>query len=417
MCFRVAMISYHTSPLAALGKTRDAGGMNVYVRELARELSRGSIRVDIFTRRSDPTSPSVQWINRQTRLIQISAGPAVPLPTTELFPYVEVFTQRVEQFAAHTGHAYELIHSHYWLSAVAGMTLAKRWDAPHATMFHTVERLKTQQYGAPVATSPAALQRIEYERRIAQTVDRVIVSTEHESEQLRRLYGLPTSRIRVIPCGVDLRAFTPGTPAERAAARSEVMPGDTPSLLFVGRLDPIKGLDLLLESVSLMRTRARLTVIGGDLVGDPELERLRSVAHALGIADRVTFAGALPQPELHKYYRAADALVVTSCYESFGLAAVEALASGTPVVASQVGGLPCVVRDGENGLLVHWRSAEFFAERLDQLLEDQLLRERLAAHARESVRRFDWHRIGDDVRDMYSSMTVDRRVSVACSCF
>jgi len=195
------------------------------------------------------------------------------------------------------------------------------------------------------------------------------------------------------------------------------MPGDAPSLLFVGRLDPIKGLDLLLQSVSLMRTPARLTVVGGDLVGDPELERLRGVAQTLGIADRVAFVGALPQRELHKYYRAADALVVTSCYESFGLAAVEALASGTPVVASQVGGLPCVVRDGENGLLVHWRSAEFFAERLDQLLDDKSLHQRLASHARESVRRFDWHRIGDDVRNMYSSMTADRRVAIACSCF
>jgi D-inositol-3-phosphate glycosyltransferase len=215
---------------------------------------------------------------------------------------------------------------------------------------------------------------------------------------------------------VDLDAFTPVTPARRAEARRALDLGDTPTLLFVGRLDPIKGIDLLLESVSLLRTPARLLVVGGDPNGDPEVERLRARAAELGIADRVRFPGAVPQPDLPTYYHAVDAVVVSSRYESFGLVAVEALACGAPVVASAAGGLPSVVRDGENGLLVRWRSAPAFAEQIDLLLNDAALSERLRANARPSVEQFDWQRIGDRVRDLYQDLTVESERAVACSC-
>ncbi|MGH2517550.1 MAG: glycosyltransferase [Ktedonobacterales bacterium] len=419
MCFRVAMISLHTSPLAPLGRTRDAGGMNVYVRELSRELGHGSIYVDIFTRRSDPSLPLVQWINERVRLIHIPAGPPTLLPPTELYPYVDEFARRVARFAERGEHGYDLIHSHYWLSAAAGMALAREWDVPHMTMFHTVERLKGQQYGDPNAPiTRAGAVRIEQEGRIAASVDCITVSTEHEGEQLRKLYGLPASMLRVIPCGVDLRTFTPGTPAQRRADQQALSPDGLPMLLFVGRLDPIKELDLLLESVARMRARARLFIVGGNPDGDAEVERLRGRAAALGIADWVVFPGAVPQTELARYYRAADVLVVTSRYESFGLAAVEALACGTPVVSGAVGGLTSIVRDGENGLLVCWRGASAFAERLDELLSDDALRTRLVARARASVERFSWRRIGDEVRGIYQELTAEQRVAVAaCCCF
>ena len=417
MCFRVAMLSLHTSPLAPLGRTRDAGGMNVYVRDLARELGHGGMYVDIFTRRSNPDLPSVHWLSDHVRLIQITAGPTVPIQPNELFPYVEEFTHRVARFAERGGHGYDIVHSHYWLSGVAGMRLACEWDVPHVTMFHTVERLKGQQYGGGATTSHAAHVRIEYEARIAASVDAITVSTDHEREQLRHLYTLPTCQMHIIPCGVDLRAFTPGSAHERQMARAAVAPGAMPTLLFVGRLDPIKGIDLLLESVAQMQTPARLIVVGGDPAGDPEVERLRAQAQALNIGARVLFPGAVPQDQLVSYYRAADALAVTSRYESFGLAAVEALACGTPVVAAHVGGVPSIVHDGENGLLVRWRSPQEFAGRFDQLLQDDDLRARLAGEARRSVERFDWTCIGDEVRALYQDLTVDARQAVACSCF
>ena len=417
MCGRIAMLSLHTSPLADLGRTRDAGGMNVYVRELSRELGRGGMGVDIFTRRSDPTLPLIQPLGNQVRLIAIPAGPAIPLPPGELYPYVDDFARHVARFADRSTHGYDLIHSHYWLSAAAGLDLARQWDVPHVTMFHTVERLKGQQYGGGAPMENAATRvRIEQEGRIARAVDRVIVSTEHEREQLQRLYGLPDARLPIIPCGVDPHVFMPGSAAERHADRAAIALEHTPTLLFVGRLDPIKGIDLLLESVARMRTPARLIVVGGDPAGDLEIERLRARAAALGIGARVAFPGAVPQRDLPRYYRAADALVVTSRYESFGLAAVEALACGTPVVAARVGGLPSIVRDGENGLLVRWRAPEAFAERLDELLGDDALRARLAARARPSVERFAWRRIGDEVRAMYADLAEPVR-RVACSCY
>jgi D-inositol-3-phosphate glycosyltransferase len=410
------MVSLHTSPLAPLGRTRDAGGMNVYIRELARELGRGGVEIDIFTRRMDCDTPTIQRPTHGVRLISLPAGPATLLPPGELHPYVAEFSCRLAHFAEREGHSYHLLHSHYWLSATAALPLARAWNVPHVTMFHTVEQLKGQQYGAPVSNSPASQIRIETERRIATTVDRISVSTEHEGEQLRRLYGLSSSAFQIIPCGVDLGAFTPGTPAEREVARQRLTPGGRQMLLFVGRLDVIKDLDLLLTSMASMRADALLYIVGGDPDGDPEIDRLRALACDLGVAERVRFPGAVAQGELPDYYRAADALVVTSRYESFGLAAVEALASGAPVVAAQVGGLPSIITDGENGLLVRWRSPEAFAEQLDLLLEDTALRARLSANARPSVERFSWERIGDEVRALYQDLTTDARCALACSC-
>ncbi|HEX8997854.1 MAG TPA: glycosyltransferase [Ktedonobacterales bacterium] len=419
------MFSLHTSPIAQLGRTRDAGGMNVYIRELSRELGRGGIYVDIFTRRSHPDTPEIQQIAERVRLVTITAGPTEPMPPSALHPYLGEFTRRVARFAERNEHPYDMVHSHYWLSAAAAAPLACAWDVPQVTMFHTVERLKGQQQGLPleaICATPstskdhAAAIRIESEGRIATSADCVIVSTELEGEQLRRLYGLTPSHTRVIPCGVDLEAFTTATPQRRAEARRALDLGDTPTLLFVGRLDPIKGIDLLLESIALLRMPARLLVVGGDPAGDPEVERLRARATELGIAERVRFPGAVPQQELPAYYHAADALVVSSRYESFGLVAVEALACGTPVVASAAGGLPSVVRDGENGLLVRWRSPQAFAERIDLLLSDDALRERLRVNARASVERFDWRRIGDRVRDLYQDLANEQE-RIACSCF
>jgi D-inositol-3-phosphate glycosyltransferase len=286
------------------------------------------------------------------------------------------------------------------------------------TMFHTVERLKSQQYGSTSSSDEAAAIRIEHEGRIASAVDRITVSTEGEGEQLRRLYGLSPNHFAVIPCGVDLSLFAPATAASRLVARRALSLDDgQPTLLSVGRLDPIKGLDMLLESLALMTTQARLIIVGGNPDGDPELDRLRQRAADLGVAHRVRFPGAVPQRDLRSYYHAADAVVVSSRYESFGLVAVEALASGTPVVASAAGGLTSIVQDGANGLLVHRRDPHTYAERLDALLSNRVLRSQLAANARLSVERFGWHRIGDDVRALYQQLTSDARCVAACSCF
>jgi D-inositol-3-phosphate glycosyltransferase len=411
------MLSLHTSPLARPGRHRDAGGMNVYVRQMGKELGRGGMLVDVFTRWTDPADPLIETMADGVRLIRVQAGPITPLPVAELAPHVDEFARRVMRFASLQSQPYDLIHSHYWLSGVAGMKLAREWDVPHVTMFHTVERLKGERLGAPAPLTAAGERRAEHEGLIAASTDCVTVATTHERDQLRRLYGLSAAHMEVIPCGVDLRNFNAGSTERRRAARAALaLDEDAPVLLSVCRLDPIKGTDLLLESVAALRTRATVVLVGGNPEGDPELERLRQRAAELGIADRVRLPGAEPQERLPLYYHAADLLVVASRYESFGLVAVEALACGTPVVAAHVGGLPSIVRDGDNGLLIPWRSPEAFAEGIDALLEDAPRLARLRLAARPSVLRFDWRHIGDQMRAVYESLTAERREALACCC-
>jgi D-inositol-3-phosphate glycosyltransferase len=396
--------------------------MNVYVRELSRELGRSGTFVDVFTRWTDPSELPSEPLSDRVRLLRVQAGPVAPLPNDELLPHVDEFAHRIRRFAERSGHSYDLIHSHYWLSGVAGVDLARTWDVPHVTMFHTLERLKGERLGTPADLTLAGARRTDHEGLIAATADCIIVATAHERDQIQRLYGLPASRIKVIPCGVDLRTFTPGdsdapgSAAARRAARSALGLGAEAILLAVGRLDPIKGADLLLESAALMQTPATLILVGGNPDGDPELERLRVRAAQLGLADRLRLPGAVPQSDLPRYYRAADALVVASRYESFGLVALEALACGTPVVAAKVGGLPSIVHNDENGVLVPWRCPEAFAEQLDALLADAPRLRRLRAAARSSVERFAWQRIGDQVRGLYGALTAECRCSTACSC-
>ncbi|HLV99838.1 MAG TPA: glycosyltransferase [Ktedonobacterales bacterium] len=410
MCFRVAMLSLHTSPLAPLGKSVEAGGMNVYVRELARELGKRGLIVDIFTRWTDPTTPRILPLGEHVRVIHIKAGPIARLHKNDLFQHVPEFVRRVQQFAECEEHSYNVIHSHYWLSGVAGMQLAKAWDIPHLTMFHTLARLKQQ---ARPEERETAL-RIEYEGRIINSVDQIAVSTPHERDQIARIYGISRARMTIVPCGVDLRHFHP---QNREQARASLGLNGKPTLLFVGRPDPLKGGDLLIQAAGLLQQPAEVVMIGGNLEDDPELERLREAARVQGLADVVRFVGAVPQEELPRYYSAADLMVVPSYYESFGLVAVEALACGTPVIATKVGGLQYIVQDGENGFLVPWRCAGFFAEKIDAVLGDETLLDDLRHNARASVTRYSWRAVAEQIRQVYDTLTSERRAVAACCCF
>lgn len=410
MCFRVAMLSLHTSPLAPLGKTSDAGGMNVYVRELARELGKRGLIVDIFTRWTDPTTPRILPLGEHARVVHIKAGPIAKLHKNDLFQHIPEFVRRVQQFAQHEGHGYNVIHSHYWLSGVAGMSLAEAWDIPHITMFHTLARLK-QQARPEEVESPL---RVEYEGRIIASVDRIAVATPHERDQIARIYGISPQRMTVVPCGVDLNHFKP---LDRKQARASLGLNGKPTLLFVGRPDPLKGGDLLIQTARLLRQPATVVMVGGDLDGDPELERLQAQAHAEGAEEDIHFIGAVPQEDLPRYYSAADVMVVPSHYESFGLVAVEALACGTPVVASKVGGLQYIIQDNENGYLIPLRCAGLFAEKIDAVLGDSALLEQFRRASRPSVTRYSWRAVAAQIRQVYYTLTTEQRCIAACSCF
>ncbi len=406
MSHTVAMLSMHTSPLDNPGRTKDAGGMNVYIRELAQELAQQGSHIDIFTRRTNKTTPQVVDLSPQVRVIHIQAGPAAPVHKNDLYQYTPTFVRHIEEFRRREAVRYDVIHSHYWLSGVAALRLACYWDVPHVTMFHTLGRLK--QLANPNEPEPPL--RLEMEQRLIHHVDRIIAATNDERAQMMRYCGATASQVEVIPCGVDLELFVPH---ERQEARARLgLNTHLPILLFAGRLDPFKGPDLLLRAAGMMEEEAQVVVAGGRLGGDKDLQKLQALAKELGIDQRVRFLGARPREEMPLLYSAADVTVVPSYHESFGLAAVESLACGTPVVATRAGGLTTVVRHEKTGFLVP-RCPGFFAERLDALLRDPVLYAALSAAARPSILRFGWGNVARQVQDVYDELAVKELYLVA----
>ena len=400
MC-NIAVISVHTSPLARPG-TRDSGGMNVYIRELSRQLCRRAHTMDIFTRRTDPDSPQVVEIDERTRVIQVLAGP-FGAEKGSLRRYLPQFRSGLIRFQEEQGRAYDLIHSHYWLSAWVGQALKARWSVPHVIMFHTLGEAKNRAH----LSEREPDYRIAGERLLAQGADRVICASEGERKVLIEHYGVSPLQAVQVPCGVDTDHFRPRS---RAAARRRLgLPLDQPLVLYVGRIEPLKGIDILLRAAAEMEGRFCLLVVGGDSKDSRRKSELRRLAEEIGITERVFFQDAVSHERLPLYYNAADICVVPSYYESFGLVALEAMACAVPVVASRVGGLLETVRDGETGYLVPWRCPEPFAERLEMLLANEPLRRSLGRMARAAVERFRWSEVAARVEDVYHELVSQYR--------
>ena len=406
--YRIAVISYHTSPLAPLGG-RETGGLNVYVRELARELAERGHHVDVFTRRADRDAPEIVPIaggddaegRPRARLIHIDAGEPVPMEKERLPAYLDAFEAGVAAFAQREGLSYDVLHSHYWLSGLVAERLKARWGAPHVAMFHTLGEVKNRARLSEREPEP----RIAGERAIAQQAERIVVASRDEQQLLVRFYGAEAGRIAVVPCGVNLDLFKPIAKDE---ARQQLgLRDDDRILLFVGRIEPLKGVDILLGAAAQLETESDcfVLVVGGDSSARAgEVAHLRDLASELGIGERVSFLGAVDHERLPLFYSAADVCVVPSFYESFGLVALEAMACGTPVVASRVGGLAGTVRDGETGFLIPWRCPEPFAERLELLLGNEELRHAFGQSAREAVERFRWGNVAEAVLALYREL-------------
>lgn len=406
MSYSVAMLSIHTSPLDNPGLTKDAGGMNVYMRQLALELGNRDIKVDIFTRWTNEYTPRITQVSKNVRVIHIKAGPITSIHKNDLYPYVPTFAHKIAELASQESLHYDVLHSHYWLSGLAAMQLAQQWDVPHVTMFHTLGKLKVLAH--PREQEPQL--RLDMEQRLIQHTDRIIASTTDERMQMIRSCGVPAHRIEVIPCGVDLKLFTPH---HRQQARAQLgLKSHLPILLFAGRLDPFKGPDLLLRAAAMMEEDTQIVVVGGKLSGDKDLHQLQKLAAELGISHRVRFLGARPQQEMPLLYSAADVTVVPSYHESFGMAAVESLACGTPVVATRAGGLTTVVQHEKTGYLVQ-RCPGLFAQRLDLLLRDTDTWARMHVAARPSILRFSWKNVAAQVHASYDEVVRENRLVVA----
>lgn len=399
MNLSVAILSVHTCPLAALGG-KQTGGMNVYVRQTARELGLLGVRVDVFTRSQNATIPRIVELGPGARVIHLPAGPEAPMPREALHTHLDEFAAGAEAFARQQGLRYDLIHSHYWLSGVAGLRLRERWGAPLVHMFHTLGRLKNEVAETPGELEPAL--RIDEEARIVAEADRIVAANVVERAHLVWYYGARSERVAVIPCGVDTELFQPMDPAK---ARDLLELPPDPLLLYVGRLTPIKGLDTLLEAMVAIPEPAYLLVVGGehDEPDDGHGAALRAQVKTLGLERRVRFLRAQPQRRLRLFYAAADVTVMPSHYESFGMVALEAMACGSPVVASRVGGLTTTVQDGVTGRLVPEGDPAALAAAITPLLGSAEGR-RLGQQATCWAAEHRWPCVAESVCRLYSEL-------------
>lgn len=387
--------------------------MNVYVAELTRQLGRMGVHVDVFTRSQDEHVPHVvHSLGYGNRVVHIPAGPEIPLPKKELAEYIPTFAREIERFAAEKGIHYDLIHSHYWMSGVAAQELKTKWDVPVLQMFHTLGLMKNR-----IAQSPEEMEgdyRINGEKLVTQIADAIVAATPAEESQLEFLYGVKKEKIVTIPPGVDTARFYPIS-QEEAKEAINISCSDR-LLLFVGRIEPLKGLQNLIRALALIREKRNgndgcycLMVIGGDPNASSdsmssEMSRIKSLSKELGLNDLVVFLGKRAQETLPYYYSAADILIMPSYYESFGMVALEAMACGTPVVVSHVGGLPFLVQDGKTGFVVPGGDPEALVEPLMRLMDHPDLREMMGRQAAEYARQYDWELITRRIIKTYNSL-------------
>src|SRR4030042_6145550 len=390
---RIAVLSVHSCPLAALGG-KETGGMNVYVREVSREMGRRGIKVDVFTRSQNPHISRIVRLGPNARVIHLKAGPEEPVPKNDLLKYLPEFTAGILRFAAEKEIAYDLVHSHYWLSGWVGGQLKRQWSTPLVHMFHTLGVLKNSV--SRNKEEKESKGRLKIEKQIMSMADCLIAPSPWEREQMI-LHNHPQPlKIQIIPCGVDLTLFKPITSSK---AKKILGLSEREFILFVGRIDAIKGIDVLIKAVHHLSHRhlkgnqkVGLIIIGGELDEDPhaesqEMQKLRKMVSRMKLQEKVAFWGSQRQDLLPYFYSAAKAMVLPSRYESFGMVALEAMACGTPVIASKVGGLQYTVEDNRNGLLIpegDWRA---LAERIAGAVANPSLKDLLIAAALDNVRK------------------------------
>ncbi len=388
---RIAMLSAHSCPVGDLG-ARDTGGMSVYIRELAYELGKQGHYVDVYTRTHDPADSQIYDLGQRARLVHLKAGEEKKIHKLAVYSCLPEFTCKLENYRKDNGLRYDIIFSHYWLSGWVGKYLQQWWQVPHVIMFHTLGAVKN----AIGIGEDAPELRIVTEREAVDDCQRIIVATEREKEELIRHYGGDPEKVGIVPCGVNMEMFQP---LERIIARQKLGFTDEKVLLFVGRIDPLKGVDQLLKAVPYLDNfkSLRLVIIGGDEYSRSEIDRLLKLAAELKIRDRVTFQGMVKQEHLPDFYSAADVCVVPSYYESFGLVSLESLACGTPVVATDVGDLRNIIRQGETGYIIADNAPRNLAEKITSILSKPPRDMALALATRESVSAYSWTNISGGI--------------------
>ena len=396
MGMKIAMLSIHSSPIGDLG-TRDTGGMSVYVREMAKELGRKGHYIDIFTQHNVGKHDQIIHLYDNVRLVHLSGGTRGNIVKSSLYEVLPQLFNELESFRIKENISYDIIHSHYWLSGVLGLKLQSSWNVNHLITYHTIGAMKN----LTGSTENASELRLTNEKKLAKLCDQIVVPTQKEKEYSRRYFDIPYDKIRIIPCGVDFDRFKP---QDKVSARRQLgFRADDHIVLYVGRYTPIKGLDRLFTAFRNLThlPRLRLVMVGGDGEHSPMFRQLQSKAKALHIENRMMFAGRVDQEILPIFYNAANVLVVTSHYESFGLVALEALACGTPVVTTQVGAMEEIVKDDITGYVATDSDPQYFAGRIEAILQKQ--NGLSPSKIRASVSQFTWSRSASLLVEAYRS--------------
>jgi D-inositol-3-phosphate glycosyltransferase len=410
---RAAVISMHTSPTASLGHSAN-GGLNVYVREVCSALSDRGVATDVFTRRLNPEEPAIERMAPLSRVVYLPAGPP-ELDKYGLFDRVPEFTDGVARFARDQGIRYDLLYSHYWLSGAVACALHPVFSVPWVHTAHTLAVVKNRRLARGATPEPQV--RVQLEGEISRCADLLVVSTPSEALDLAAAYGIPLHKAEVIAPGVDLEVFRRRDPV---SARRQIGCPDSQLVLFVGRLERLKGVDIVLRAFAAhadARPDLRLLVLGEDSrhTGESEKARLIQLAAELGIQDRVEFVGPVAHHELPYFYSAASACLMPSYSESFGLVALEAQACGCPVIASNVAGLASVVRDGVTGFLVEGDDSEPYASALGRLLDDRALAAEMGRKGTLLAQRFTWQRTAGRLLAAFDRLEAGAQAGVQAS--
>jgi glycosyltransferase involved in cell wall biosynthesis len=402
---RIALISVHGDPAIEIGK-EEAGGQNVYVRHVGEALAQLGWQVDMFTRQVSPEQEKIVQHRENCRTIRLTAGPVEFVPRDDLFEYLPEFVNNLLQFQQKNGIKYHLVHTNYWHSSWVGMQLKRIQGSKQVHTYHSLGAVK---YNTIEILPPIANQRLAVEKQVLETAETIVATSPQEKHHMRSLVSTK-GNIDVIPCGTDIRRF--GS-VERDAARVALgIDPETKVVLYVGRFDPRKGIETLVRAVneSQLRSTHKLQLIigGGSTPGNSdgrERDRIEQIIHELGMSEFTSLPGCLSQDILPTYYAAADVCVVPSHYEPFGLVAIEAMASGTPVVASDVGGLQFTVIPEETGLLAPPQNVPAFAAAIDRILLNPEWAEELGQAGRKRViKKFSWDGVAEQLDELYTQL-------------
>ncbi|MBC7519031.1 MAG: glycosyltransferase [Microbacteriaceae bacterium] len=411
---RVAMVSMHTSPSAPAG-SRDAGGMNVFIRSVATELAGRGVQVDLLTRAEG--EPAVTELSAGVTLRELRAGPAGMLPKNQLIDATDEFGEAVADLASRRDLGYSAIHAHYWLSGIATLPVALACGIPFVQSFHTLAVMKNASRAA--GQQPEDELRQKSEMFLAGQASAVIAASAAEATALVDEVRAPASRVWVIPPGVDIDTFTP----ERAVAGESAvrallgLGANQPILVVAGRIQPLKAQDLAIRTLASQTASTTsaiempvLVIAGEATPGDDDyLFSLHALVAQLGLGSRVFFVGALDRGPLADLLAAAAIVLLPSHSETFGLVAIEAAASGTPVIGFRTSGLLDAVAEGRSGVLVDSRDPEVWGAAVAALLRDTDARSSLARLARHHAEGYTWRATAATLLSLYASVGADVR--------